>query len=206
MDCGIKKTLYPVEHRREDVVTKRQAWISTQAALLADRLVFLDESSINTGMVRLYGRAVSSSRVVDYVPDARFERTTMLSSVRLNGDTVPMVFDGSLNGALFKAYIAEFLAPTLNQGDIVIMDNLSSHKVSGVAEAIEAVGATVCYLPPYSPDFNPIELMWSKVKAYLRKIKARSKEELEVALTKALEGITKTDIAAWFEKCGYSTR
>ena len=184
-------------------MAKRQRWISTQVALLADKLVFLDESSINTGMVRLYGRSVSGKRVVDYVPDARFERSTILSSVRLNGDTVPMVFDGSLNGALFKTYIAQFLAPTLKQGDVVIMDNLSSHKVSGVAQAIEAVGATVCYLPPYSPDFNPIELMWSKVKACLRKLKARSKEALEIALANALESITTTEIAAWFEKCGY---
>jgi transposase len=150
-------------NQREDVVAKRERWISSQVALLSDRLVFLDESSINTGMVRLYGRSVSGRRVIDYAPDARFERTTMLSSVRLNGDTVPMLFDGSLNGALFKTYIAQFLAPTLNRGDIVIMDNLSSHKVSGVAEAIAAVGAKVCYLPPYSPDFNPIELMWSKL-------------------------------------------
>jgi len=153
-------------------------------------------------MVRLYGRELSSKRVVDYVPDARFERTTVLSSVRLNGDSVSMVFDGSLNGDLFKNYIAQFLAPTLKKGDIVMMDNLSSHKVSGVAQAVETVGATVCYLPPYSPDLNPIELMWSKVKAYLRKLKDKSKEALQIALAKALESIKTNDIQAWCEKCG----
>jgi transposase len=169
-----------------------------------DNLVFLDETGINTGMTRLYGRAVSSKRVVDYTPDVRFERTTVLSSVRANGEMVPLVFDGSLNGDIFKEYIAQCLAPTLKAGDMVIMDNLSSHKVEGVVEPIIAAGATVLYLPPYSPDFNPIELMWSKIKAYLRKMKARTKDALEQALEKALDCITLSDILAWFAEYGYS--
>ena len=133
-----------------------------------EKLVFLDESSINTGMTRLYGRGKNGKRVVDYTPDVRFQRTSILSSVRANGDIVPFIFDGSLNGELFKEYILQFLVPTLQAGDTVIMDNLTSHKVQGVAEAIATAGASVVYLPPYSPDLNPIELMWSKVKAYLR--------------------------------------
>ena len=169
-----------------------------------DKLVFLDESGTNTGMTRLYGRAPSDDRVVDYTPDVRFERTSILSSVRTNGDMVPMVYEGALNGDLFKAYIVQFLVPTLREGDIVIMDNLTSHKVAGVVDPIIAAGAKVVYLPPYSPDFNPIEMMWSKVKAYLRKVKARTKDLLEKAIAEVLELVSSTDILGWFAKCGYS--
>jgi transposase len=169
-----------------------------------DKLIFLDESGTNTGMTRLYGRGPSDERVVDYTPDVRFERTSILSSVRANGDMVPMVYDGALNGELFKAYIVQFLVPTLSEGDIVIMDNLSSHKVAGVVEPIIAAGAKVVYLPPYSPDFNPIEMMWSKLKAYLRKVKARTKVLLEKAIAEALKLVSTIDILGWFAECGYS--
>jgi transposase len=169
-----------------------------------NKLVFLDESGTNTGMTRLYGRGPSAERVVDYTPDVRFERTSILSSVRLNGELVPFVFEGALNGELFKAYITQCLAPTLKKGDIVIMDNLTSHKVAGVVDPIIAAGAKVVYLPPYSPDFNPIEKMWSKIKAYLRKVKARTKESLEKAIADALDCVTTSDILAWFVDCGYS--
>jgi len=169
-----------------------------------DKLVFLDESGLNTGMTRLYGRSRGKERVVDYVPDARFERTSILSSIRVNGVMTPLVFDGALNGDFFKEYISECLVPTLTNGDIVIMDNLTSHKVSGVVDLIEAAGASVVYLPPYSPDLNPIELMWSKMKAYLRKVKARTKESLETAIAEALGHVTATDILAWFAEDGYS--
>lgn len=169
-----------------------------------DKLVFLDESSINTGMTRLYGRCASNERVVDYTPDVRFERTSILSSVRTNGDMVPLVFEGSLNGELFKEYISKCLAPTLQKGDIVIMDNLTSHKVKGVVDPIIGAGASVIYLPPYSPDFNPIEMMWSKVKAYLRKVKARTTVLLETAIAEALDHITTSDILGWFVEDGYS--
>ena len=114
-----------------------------------------------------------------------------------------MVFEGALNGELFKAYVEKMLAPSIRPGDIVIMDNLSSHKVSGIVEAIEAVGAFIMYLPPYSPDLNPIELMWSKVKAILRKLKIRAKELLDQAISDALDSVTQEDIAAWFCHDGY---
>ena len=184
-------------------------------------LVFIDESSINTGMTRHYGRGLGGERVVEHIPDVRFERTTILSSVRTSGELVSCVFEGSLNGeilvlctkyAVFKKYVSEFLAPTLKEGDIVIMDNLSSHKVEGVTayfvhstsiEPIIAVGAKVVYLPPYSPDLNPIEMMWSKIKAYLRKEKARTKELLEKAMGVAISSITVTDILGWFTENGY---
>ena len=185
------------------MIIKRELWKSEQSEMNPDSLVFLDESSINTGMTRLYGRSIGSDRVVDYTPDIRFERTTILSSVRANGDMVPLVFEGSLNGDIFREYIAKCLVPTLKEGDIVVMDNLSSHKVAGVIEPIIAAGAKVLYLPPYSPDFNPIEMMWSKMKASLRKAKARTKVLLQVAIAEALSSITISDILAWFAENGY---
>ena len=169
----------------------------------SSKLVFLDESGVNTGMTRLYGRGPRNERVVDAVPDTRFHRTTILSSVRLDGTTVPCVFEGALNGELFREYIRKFLAPSLRQGDIVVMDNLSSHKVSGVVETIEAVGAKVMFLPPYSPDLNPIEMMWSKIKAILRRLKIRVKELLVDAIAFALDSVSPSDVAGWFSHDGY---
>jgi transposase len=166
--------------------------------------VFLDESGINTGMTRIYGRSSSHQRVREAMPDTRFERTSILSSVRMDGTMVPLVFEGALNGDLFKAYVEHMLAPSLKPGDIVIMDNLSSHKVKGIAGAIEAAGASVMYLPPYSPDLNPIELLWSKVKAILRKLKVRTKDLMDHAISQALDAISLDDIAAWFRHDGYA--
>lgn len=170
----------------------------------ANKLVFLDESGINTGMTRLYGRSTRGKRVDDYVPNVRFERTSILSSVRLSGDLVPLVFEGSLNGELFREYVSKCLVPTLQEGDVVIMDNLTAHKVEGIADLILSAGAEVVYLPPYSPDLNPIEMMWSKIKAHLRKTKARTKQSLETAIGKALDFVSKSDIAGWFVKNGYN--
>ncbi len=194
-----------MEQHREDVKIKREAWKCEQPGIDIDNLVFIDESSIDTGMTRLYGRGASNERVVDHTPDTRFERTTILSSIRANGDMVPLVFEGSLNGELFKEYVTQCLVPTLKTGDIVVMDNLSSHKVEGVMEPIIAAGATVRYLPPYSPDLNPIEMMWSKMKAYLRKTKARTKELIEADIADALNLISVSDILGWFTEDGYST-
>jgi transposase len=167
------------------------------------KLVFLDECGVNTGMTRLYGRGPKNERVVDAVPDTRFHQTTILSSIRMDGTTVPCVFEGALNGELFREYVRKFLAPTLRPGDIVVMDNLSSHKVSGVVEAIEAAQAKVMFLPPYSPDLNPIEMMWSKVKAILRKLKTRTKELLIDAIAFALDCVCASDAAGWFSHDGY---
>jgi transposase len=122
----------------------------------------------------------------------------------LSGDLVPLVFKGALNGELFKEYVSKFLAPTLQKGDLVIMDNLSAHKVKGVTDLIKAVGADVVYLPPYSPDLNTIEMMWSKIKAHLRKTKARTKQSLDFAIGKALDLVSSADISGWLAKDGYS--
>ena len=182
---------------------KRDEWKEFQKTVDASNLVFLDECGVNTGMTRLYGRAPKEERVVDVVPDVRFHRTTILSSIRSDGVTVPCVFEGALNGELFREYVRKFLAPTLSPGDIVAMDNLSSHKVSSVVEAIEAVGAKVLFLPPYSPDFNPIELMWSKIKAVLRKLKVRDKALLDGAIAFAFDTVTVSDVSGWFSHDGY---
>jgi transposase len=167
-------------------------------------LVFLDESSINIGMTRLYGRAFGEERVLDYIPDVRFDRLSIVSSFRLDGTLVPIIYKGTLNGKLFLAYVTQCLAPTLNKGDIVVMDNASSHKVKGIVEAIEAKGAYVVWLPTYSPDLNPIEYMWSKVKAHLRKVKARTVDTLYEAMKDALNSVSVFDIKGWFTKANYS--
>jgi transposase len=160
-----------------------------QKTLEVDKLVFLDEASINWAMTRLRGWGEKHDRVVDYVPDARFERTSILATVRLSGVNTPVTFKGTLNGEVFALYAKYVLAPTLGVGDAVFLDNLSSHKVDGVFDPIYDRGAYVWFLPKYSPDLNPIELVWSKVKAILRKLKARTFEELQAALKKALAAI-----------------
>ena len=169
-------------------------------------MIFLDESGVNTGMTRLYGRAPKNQRVVDAVPDMRVARTTVLSSVRLDGTIIPCVFDDALNGDIFREYIRQFLVPTLSPGDILVMDNLSSHKVRGIVDMVETVGAQVMFLPPYSPDFNPIELMWSKMKAILRKLKIRVKDFLFDAIADALEVVSLSDISNWGHHDGYCLR
>jgi transposase len=154
-------------------------------------------------MTRLYGRAPKDERVNDYVPDVRFDRLSVLSTIRLDGTQIPLIFNGTLNGKLFKLYVDECLAPALRPGDIVILDNSSVHTAKGVLDALTRVGATALYLPVYSPDLNPIEMMWSKMKSILRKIKARTPDTLIEALNLALESVTLDDIKAWFEHDGY---
>lgn len=167
-------------------------------------IVFLDESSVNIGMTRLYGRAFGEERVIDYVPDVRFDRLSILTSMRLDGTLVPLAYKGTLNGELFSAYVTQFLAPTLKEGDIVILDNASPHKVKGIADAIEAKGAYLLYLPTYSPDLNPVEKLWAKVKAHLRKVKARTLDALYDALKSALNAVSPDDIKSWFVMANYS--
>ena len=189
--------------KRDDVINERKNWQDLQKTLEIGQIVFLDEASINCAMTRLRGWGEKHARVEDYVPDARFERTSILATVRLSGVNAPITFKGTLNGDIFALYVKYVLAPTLNVGDVVFLDNLSSHKVAGVLDPIYERGAYVWFLHRYSPDFNPIELMWSKVKAVLRKLKARSFEELQVALKTALAAITLSNIEHWFKHDGY---
>lgn len=153
--------------------------------------------------MRLFGRAAPGVRVAEGVPQNYGENVTMLAAIGLGGVSAPMTVNGAVDGDAFLVYVREVLAPTLCAGDIVVMDNLGAHRVAGVKEAIEAKGARVQYLPPYSPDFNPIEKCWSKIKTALRKAKARTREALEAALKQALLQITEADARAWFIHCGY---
>ena len=155
-------------------------------------------------MTRLYGRARGGQRMVDAAPHGQWSTTTMISALRVDGSTADMVIDSATDGAVFLAYIEKILAPTLKANDIVVMDNLSTHKMAAVVSAIQATGAKVRFLPPYSPDLNPIEKMWSKIKAFLRKAKARTKEALWQAIGMALKTVSASDALNWFKSCGYT--
>lgn len=156
-------------------------------------------------MTRLYGRGPRGDRVVEAVLHGRWETSTRLSAIRLEGVIQPasLVFDGPTDATVFLTYVQQCLAPALRPGDVVVMDNLSSHKVKGVVETIQAVGAEVRYLPPYSPDLNPIEMLWSKVKSILRSIGARTTQALHQAIGTALSAVTQSDLQGWFHHAGY---
>ncbi len=156
-------------------------------------------------MTRLRGRARRGQRCVDDAPNGRWSTTTMISSIRQDGTNACLAIEGATNGEVFEAYAREILNPTLKPGDIVIMDNLSAHKRQATIDMIESTGARVRFLPPYSPDLNPIEKMWSKVKEFLRATKARTQEALYDAIANALKTITPEDAIGWFESCGYAT-
>ena len=168
------------------------------------KLVFIDESGAKTNMTRLYGRAKHGARAVDSAPGGHWNTTTMIAAITLDGYQAPMVINGATNREVFKVYVEKFLLATLEPGDCVVVDNLSAHKGNEIREMIESVGAELWFLPPYSPDLNPIEKMWSKVKAILRKIKARTEEDLIAAIATALEQVTASDCLGWFKSCGYT--
>ena len=168
-----------------------------------DRLVFLDESGTQTSMTRTRGRAPRGERVVAKVPAGHWKVVTMIGAVRTGGPFAAATVAASTDSDVFRTYVNEVLAPQLLPGDVVVMDNLTPHKAAGVREAIEAVGASVRYLPPYSPDFNPIENMWSKVKGQLRSMAARSVDALHEAIGVALASVTPSDCVGYFRHCGY---
>lgn len=168
------------------------------------RLLFIDESGAKTNMTRLYGRGRRGVRVYDDVPLGRWETTTMIAAVGRNGPQAPWVLEGAMDGEAFSIWAEHVLAPTLQASDIVVMDNLSVHNNPAALAAITVTGARVWHLPPYSHDLNPIEKMWSKIKAFLRKAKAREPELLYSAIGQAMERITHQDVANWFTSCGYS--
>jgi transposase len=157
-------------------------------------------------MTPIYGRAQGHDRVKDNAPVNTGKRTTIVSAIRLNGETVYTTFQGSLNGEIFKKYLTQELAPWLHPGDIVVMDNAKPHKVEGVKDIITGVSAIVSYLPPYSPDLNPIENMWSKIKSILRKAKARTQQEVETAIPFAFSFVTADDARGWFSHANYSLK
>jgi len=167
-------------------------------------LIFLDESGAKTNMTRLRGRAPRGARVHAPTPHGHWQTTTMISSIRLDGSTACMTVSGATDTEVFRTYVRSVLRPTLRRGDIVIMDNLSAHKSESTLELIEQAGAVVLFLPPYSPDLNPIEKMWSKVKQYLRSVEARTESDLLQTIGSALTKVTAQDAINWFASCGYS--
>jgi transposase len=168
------------------------------------RLVFLDETSLNTKMVRQYGRSARGQRCQGLQPHGHWQCSTFIGALRHDRIEAPMLLDGAMNGPAFLAYIQQAVVPTLRPGDIVICDNLASHKVAGVAQALETVGAQIIYLPPYSPDLNPIEMAFAKLKSLLRKAKARTFSALIKALAKALNEFTPQQCSNFLIQAQYS--
>jgi transposase len=174
-----------------------------QPQLNPEKLVFIDETGITTKMARLRGRTAKGRRCVAAIPFGHWMTTTVTAGLRLAGVSAPMLLDGPMDGEWFLAYVEQVLVPELTPGDIVIMDNLPAHKVTGVRAAIEAAQANLLYLPPYSPDLNPIEMAFSKFKALMRAAEARTLKDLKEAAAKAIEKITAADCFAYFTHANY---
>jgi transposase len=198
-----KKTAHASEQARPDVAARREAWFAQQPDLDPERLVFIDETGASTKMARLRGRAPRGERCRASVPHGHWKTTTFTGALRLSGMTAPMVLDGAMNGAAFLAYVEQVLVPTLAPGDIVVMDNLPAHKPAAVRAAIARAGATLLYLPPYSPDFNPIENAFAKLKSLLRRAAARTIDELWNAIRDALPAFSPAECANYFNATGY---
>ena len=198
-----KKTLRAAEQQRPDVAAAREAWSETQKSLDPRRLVFIDETWASTNMAPRYGRCEKGKRLIAHVPFGHWKTTTLIAALRHDGVTAPCVFDGPINGEKFRAYVEQILVPTLEPGEIVIMDNLNSHKVAGVREVIEAAGAERQFLPPYSPDMDPIEQVFAKVKNTLRKMARRTVDALWNAVGVAIDEVSPTECINYFQNAGY---
>jgi transposase len=198
-----KKTAHASEQQRADVKAAREVWFEGQLDLDPNRLVFIDETGASTKMARLRGRAPRGQRCRASVPHGHWKTTTLTAGLRRSGLMAPMVLDGPMDGAAFLAYVEQVLVKELIPGDIVVMDNLPAHKMTGVRQAINSVGAHLLYLPPYSPDFNPIEMAFSKLKALLRKTAARTITELWDAIADCIQQFTPHECKNYFAAAGY---
>ncbi len=203
MTSALKKPAHAAEQDRPDVAAHRLAWLESQPDLDPRRLVFIDETGASTKMARRRGRSKRGQRCRAAIPHGHWKTTTFTAGLRLDGLTAPMLLDGSMNGVAFLAYVEQVLVPTLDPGDLVIMDNLPAHKVAGVKQAIEAAAATRVLLPPYSPDFNPIEQAYAKLKALLRKAAARTIDDLWAVIAEAIELFPPQECATFFANSGY---
>lgn len=179
----------------------RRLWEEKIAKVDPSRLVFLDETGAKTNMTRRYARARKGERAVAHTPCGHWHTTTLVAALTIRGTMAPMVLDGPMDGLSFEAYMRQCLIPALPENAIVVMDNLGVHKPPAIAELIKKAGATLWYLPPYSPDYNPIELMWSKVKATLRHMQARTQEALWNAIAAALDAVSPNDCQGFFRHC-----
>lgn len=198
-----KKSAHALEQERPDILKRRRAWFDGQLDLDPAKLVFIDETGLSTKMARLRGRSPRGERCRAGVPHGHWKTTTFTGALRLTGMTAPFVYDGAMNGNVFRAYVEQVLAPTLSKGDIVVMDNLPAHKATGIRAAIEAVGATLMFLPPYSPDFNPIENAFAKLKALMRAKAERTITALWDAVGSLVELFSPAECANYFKAAGY---
>jgi transposase len=187
------------------VAAKRRRWRGWQGFMDPARFVFLDETSVATNMVRRYGRSPACERLVAAVPHGHWHSTTLLAGLRLDRLTAPLVLDGPMTGAAFLAYVEQILAPVLAPGDVVVLDNLAAHKVDGVARAIQAAGASMLHLPPYSPDLNPIEQVFAKLKALLRKAATRTKQALWSMIGQLIDTVSPSECANYLRNSGYGS-
>lgn len=196
--------IHAAEQERPDVAEKRNQWKADQPKLDVNQLRFLDETWASTNMTRRFGRSPKGKRVVASVPHGHWKTITFIGLLGIGGIEAPLVIDGAVNGDLFVAYVTQHLVKVLKPGDVVVMDNLSSHKRKEVREAIEAAGCELRYLPPYSPDLNPIELAFSKLKSLLRKQGERTVAGLEAFLGAATDAFSSQECLNYMRHCGYS--
>ena len=197
------KTGHASEQDREDIATAREDWFEGQLDLDPLTLVFIDETAISTNMARRFGWAPQGERCRAAVPFGHWQTKTLIAALRWDRVDAPMTIDGALDQAAFLAYVEQVLAPTLSAGETVVMDNVPIHKVAGVRAAIAAKGAKVLYLPPYSPDFNPIEKSFAKIKSFLERIAARTADALDAAVGEALRAFTPKQCMNYFASSGY---
>jgi transposase len=196
--------VYAAEQERPDVAQARAAWKARQETIDPTKLVFIDETGTSTNMARRYGRAKRGKRVIGRTPWGHWKTVTFVGALRQDSFTAPFVIDKPMNGPIFLEYIRQCLAPTLAPGDIVVMDNLPAHKPQEIREAIKKAGAELSYLPPYSPDLNPIENSFATIKAYLRKHKERTIPALYDRIGKAVDRISPTECSNYFQNAGYA--
>jgi transposase len=196
-----KKTLHATEQDRPEVQEERRSFLEEVEPIEPKRLVFVDETGVTTAMTPAYGRAPSGERVEASAP-ASWQSVTVIAAIGLDGIRAPLAFPGGTDAATFQTYVEQVLVPALREGDVVIFDNLAAHLRPEVTEAIERAGASVLPLPPYSPDFNPIEEMFSKFKECLRRLGVRTKDHLYDAIGEALREVTIQDILGWFRQAG----
>jgi transposase len=196
--------LRAAEQDRPDVADHRKQWRVWQRFMDPERFVFLDETGAATNMIRRYGWGPRSERLVEAAPHGHWRTTTFIAGLRSTGLVAPLVLDGPMTGEAFLAYVGQCLAPTLSKGDVVVLDNLAAHKVAGVREAIRARGASLLYLPPYSPDLNPIEQAFAKLKALLRKAATRTRETLWNTIGRLISDFSPTECRNYLANSGYA--
>jgi transposase len=203
--CRSKKSLFASEQDRPQIARRRAQWRKYQGRLDPRRLVFIDETWAKTNMTRTHGRARRGERLYAKAPFGKWRTLTFLAALRCDRIDAPCVIDGPVNSQLFTAYVEQFLVPTLSPGDIVIMDNLGSHKGQAVRRAIRNVGARLLFLPPYSPDLNPIEQVFAKLKTLLRKAEARSVEATWNSIGTLLDHFQPSECANYLRNSGYAS-